>query len=96
MSTPHEAPAPLDPAKPCPNCGYTLAELRRTGRLGCAQCYGPFAPLLAPQLPLLHRGTRHHGKVPARHLPTLRRDGFRKTPPHATAGEDLAQTSALP
>lgn len=79
MSIPTEAPAPLAPSPSCPNCGYTVVELQRTGRLGCAFCYGLFAPLLAPRLPLMHRGTRHHGKVPARSAGDTRRMGLRDT-----------------
>ena len=29
-------------AASCPACGLTLADFRRTGRLGCATCYSQF------------------------------------------------------
>ncbi len=85
----------LLPAPSCPACSYTVVELQRTGRLGCALCYGMFAPLLAPQLPLMHRGTRHHGKVPARLAPEQRRAVLREALSRAIAIEDFEQAAAL-
>ncbi len=48
----------------CPNCGLDTAEFRRSGRLGCANCYDVFKPLLLPMLEDMHEGTSHKGKVP--------------------------------
>jgi protein arginine kinase activator len=47
----------------CPGCGLTLAEFRRTGRLGCVQCYGQYGSHLRALLRRLHGGTQHVGKV---------------------------------
>lgn len=50
--------------KKCPTCGYTEGEFKKTGRLGCADCYKVF---LAEQVDLLrkmHRDVTHKGKVP--------------------------------
>jgi len=30
----------------CPSCGFTSEDVRKTGRLGCGECYGVFAELL--------------------------------------------------
>lgn len=49
----------------CPKCGLSTAEFRRTGRLGCADCYEVFNSLLLPMLEDMHEGTTHKGKVPA-------------------------------
>lgn len=49
----------------CPKCGFTQADLKKTGRLGCAQCYTTFAEGLEGLLKSMHKGTRHVGKVPA-------------------------------
>jgi protein arginine kinase activator len=46
----------------CPRCGLTAADLKRTGRLGCADCYTHFAPHLRRLLRRLHGGTHHVGK----------------------------------
>lgn len=48
----------------CPKCNYTTAEFRRTGRLGCAQCYVTFVEQVRPVLVDMHVGVRHVGKVP--------------------------------
>jgi protein arginine kinase activator len=48
----------------CPACGFTQAEFKKTGRLGCAQCYRTFAEGLEGLLKSMHKGTRHVGKVP--------------------------------
>lgn len=46
----------------CPSCGITPAQLKQTGRLGCAECYTHFEPHLRSLLRRLHGGTRHAGK----------------------------------
>jgi protein arginine kinase activator len=49
----------------CSACGYTTSDFRRTGRLGCSECYTIFSPLLEPVLEDMHAGLKHVGKVPA-------------------------------
>jgi protein arginine kinase activator len=49
----------------CPSCGMTQAELKRLGRLGCAQCYEHFEQHLRNLLRRLHGGTQHVGKISA-------------------------------
>ncbi|RME95881.1 MAG: excinuclease ABC subunit B [Verrucomicrobia bacterium] len=48
----------------CPRCGLTQADFKKTGRLGCPDCYTHFAEGLEAALRPMHRGTRHVGKVP--------------------------------
>jgi protein arginine kinase activator len=48
----------------CPHCGYTQADFKKSGRLGCAECYAVFADGLEAMLKGMHKGTRHRGKVP--------------------------------
>jgi protein arginine kinase activator len=50
----------------CPACGFTQADFKKTGRLGCPQCYDTFAEGLESLLRAMHKGTRHAGKIPAR------------------------------
>jgi len=54
----------------CPSCGFTHSDFKKTGRLGCSECYVTFAEGLEGLLKSMHKGTRHVGKVPA---------GFRQT-----------------
>lgn len=49
----------------CPQCGFTQADFKKSGRLGCAECYKAFGDGLEGLLKSMHKGTRHAGKVPA-------------------------------
>lgn len=40
-------------------CGTGLVSIRRSGRVGCAECYDTFAELLAPLLRRVHGRTEH-------------------------------------
>jgi protein arginine kinase activator len=48
----------------CPGCGFTQADFKKAGRLGCAQCYPTFAEGLESLLKSMHKGIKHIGKVP--------------------------------
>ena len=48
----------------CTVCGTTFQSYRKTGKLGCAACYGQFGQLLFPELALVHHGSVHCGKTP--------------------------------
>ncbi len=52
----------------CSSCGCTTGDFRRTGRMGCADCYIAFEPLLEPILEDMHIGLNHVGKVPVHAL----------------------------
>jgi protein arginine kinase activator len=49
----------------CPACGFTQADFKKAGRLGCSACYETFAEPLGGLLKTMHKGTRHVGKAPA-------------------------------
>ena len=48
----------------CPDCGIGFMDFRRQGRLGCANDYGVFRPLLSKLIVRLHCTDRHVGKHP--------------------------------
>jgi protein arginine kinase activator len=48
----------------CPVCGFTQADFKKTGRLGCSMCYATFAEGLGSLLKAMHKGIEHVGKVP--------------------------------
>jgi protein arginine kinase activator len=48
----------------CLQCGFTHADFKKSGRLGCAECYNTFSEGLSGLLKTMHKGTRHVGKVP--------------------------------
>lgn len=47
----------------CPYCGLSLDGFKKTGRLGCSQCYVAFEAHLTNLMRRLHAGTQHVGKV---------------------------------
>ena len=49
----------------CPQCDFTQEEFKKTGRLGCAECYDHFKDGVEGLLKSMHKGTRHNGKAPA-------------------------------
>ena len=51
-------------ATSCPTCGFTLAKLKKVGRLGCANCYRVFAPDISQMILGMHKGFKHEGRVP--------------------------------
>lgn len=59
----------------CPTCGFTHVEFKKSGRLGCSECYVTFADGLEALLKTMHKGTRHTGKIPAvlRHSKDLKK-----------------------
>ena len=65
------APLPVVPkggsggGRACPNCGFTLEDLRRVRRFGCSECYSTFREEVGQMVRGMHKGTVHSGKVPA-------------------------------
>lgn len=47
----------------CEYCGTSAADFRKSGRLGCPQCYAHFAPQLRGLLRRVHGASQHMGKV---------------------------------
>jgi len=54
------------PAKKCAISGFSQADFKKTGRLGCSECYVTFAEGLGSLLKAMHKGTEHVGKLPER------------------------------
>ncbi|HXX41636.1 MAG TPA: UvrB/UvrC motif-containing protein [Chthoniobacterales bacterium] len=50
----------------CLVCGFTHADFKKTGRLGCSSCYEAFSEVLGSLLKAMHKGTEHVGKIPER------------------------------
>ena len=48
----------------CEACGFTAAQLKKIGRMGCPECYSAFKDGLDSLLKAMHKGTRHVGKTP--------------------------------
>ena len=52
------------PELKCPSCGFTQADFKKAGRLGCSECYVTFAEGLEALLKSMHKGIKHVGKIP--------------------------------
>src|SRR5436309_12082784 len=48
----------------CGRCGFSQADFKKAGRLGCSECYTTFADGLEGLLKSMHKGIKHVGKVP--------------------------------
>ncbi len=51
-------------AKRCKSCGTTATEFKRTGKLGCAECYNAFSDVILPIVKRIHGAGVHVGSVP--------------------------------
>ena len=47
----------------CPYCGTSVQDFRKSGRLGCSQCYVHFGAHLQPLMRRVHGSTQHVGKI---------------------------------
>jgi len=56
--------APAGVELKCPRCGFTQADFKKSGRLGCPECYKTFSEGLSGLLKTMHKGTHHVGKAP--------------------------------
>ncbi|MFA5659204.1 MAG: hypothetical protein WC900_07960, partial [Oscillospiraceae bacterium] len=48
----------------CANCGLGYEDFRKTGRLGCSECYNAFRGHLSSLLKKIHGSSQHLGKHP--------------------------------
>ena len=48
----------------CPLCGHTYSDFRKSGKLGCGECYNTFRAPLSVTLKQIHQNPVHKGKVP--------------------------------
>jgi protein arginine kinase activator len=83
----------------CPHCGFTQADFKKSGRLGCSACYEIFAEPLESLLKSMHKGTQHVGKVPRAFKQTedasARLKALSQKLDKAIADEDFEQAAML-
>lgn len=48
----------------CGCCGSTFADIAKSGKCGCPECYTTFYEQLLPYLKRVHGSTKHIGKIP--------------------------------
>ena len=83
----------------CAACGFTQADFKKAGRLGCAECYRTFEEGLEGLLKSMHKGTKHLGKIPqvlqqSRDL-TERLKSLQKKLDKAVAAENFEEAAGL-
>ncbi|MCI6007810.1 UvrB/UvrC motif-containing protein [Oscillospiraceae bacterium LCP25S3_E10] len=49
----------------CKSCGSSFADIARSGKVGCADCYTNFYDELLPSIQKIHGNIQHTGKVVA-------------------------------
>lgn len=55
--------ASLPQLERCQKCGSSIADIKRTGKLGCANCYKTFTAQIMPSIKRIHGNTKHTGKI---------------------------------
>ena len=85
---------------PCPFCGLEFDEFKKTGRLGCPQCYESFESNLKSLLRRLHGSIEHVGKVYLPPDPSLaqkvdRLAGLRRKLNSAVESEDFERAAEI-
>lgn len=48
----------------CKSCGATYSQFKKTGLLGCSDCYEGFAPYINTVIKRVQGNTEHVGKIP--------------------------------
>jgi len=83
----------------CPACGFSQVELKKTGRLGCDECYTTFHDGLLTLLKAMHKGTAHRGKIPMRamreHVQRTRLMDLKRTLEEAVEEENYEAAAAI-
>jgi protein arginine kinase activator len=96
---PEPEPKPDSETVACAGCGLTFAVFRKQGRLGCAECYRAFEPLLVPLLRKIHAHVRHAGKAPRHYARKVelrqKADDLRRELDRAVRGEDYERAARL-
>ena len=83
----------------CSKCGLTYQELKKTGKLGCNECYHTFEPYLNATLKKLNGTSVHTGKIPKKSKGKLIRkkkiDQLREDLQEAIKGEEYEKAATL-
>src|SRR5579862_2753014 len=77
----------------CSRCGFTQADFKKSGRLGCPECYKTFSEGLGGLLKTMHKGTRHVGKAPGENADRLK--ALQKKLEKAIGAENFEEAAQL-
>lgn len=73
----------------CKNCGSSFEDIRRTGKIGCAQCYNTFRDRLKSMIQQIHGVAEHKGKKPGSSALRVQDPNHSMIPPKVTQLERL-------
>lgn len=59
--------------KTCPKCHQSYDTFRKSGKLGCAECYSTFRQPMELTLKQVQQSTKHTGKIPSKSAAGLKR-----------------------
>jgi len=83
----------------CSCCGFALDDLKKTGRLGCSECYQFFREEIKMNLGGMHKDTCHVGRVPEGMLEVFQQrqqlEKLEQEMAEAIAAEDYEKAAAL-
>jgi protein arginine kinase activator len=83
----------------CTGCGFAFEDLKKTGRLGCSECYDFFRDEIKNNLGGMHKGTSHTGRVPAGMLEAFKErqelEKLEEKLSEAISSEDYEKAAAL-
>ena len=94
-----EAATDKQPNRCCPGCGFAFDDLKKTGRLGCSECYDFFREEIKNNLGSMHKGTSHAGRVPEGMLQAFKErqelEQLQENLDAAISSEDYEKAAAL-
>jgi len=73
----------------CKNCGSSFEDIKRTGKIGCAQCYDTFRDRLKSMIRQIHGTAEHKGKKPGSSALRVQDPNHAMMPPKVTVLERL-------
>jgi len=83
----------------CPRCHMRRADFKKTGRLGCQECYETFAAELAPMVQSIHHSSQHVGGIPAHEEQRVQKTAeiaaLQQALDKAVAGENFEEAARL-
>ena len=94
-----EAATKKPPNRCCSGCGFAFDDLKKTGRLGCSECYHFFREEIKNNLGSMHKGTSHAGRVPEGMLQAFKErqelEQLQENLDAAVSSEDYEKAAAL-
>lgn len=83
----------------CPKCGRSYRDFKKSGRLGCGECYETFFSDIAATIKQIHGTAVHTGKIPSHCADELKRkrryEELKRELSAAVAQEDYEKAAKL-